>query len=87
MSDVPAGWHQDPSNPNQERWWDGTQWSPNQVRPKPLAGPASNQFPQQPPGARAHILHQPINNLDLLLTSKPSLMEQPLNKAAMALFC
>ncbi len=51
MSDVPAGWHQDPSNPNQERWWDGTQWSPNQVRPKPLAGPASNQFPQQPPGA------------------------------------
>ncbi|MEL6981152.1 MAG: DUF2510 domain-containing protein, partial [Actinomycetota bacterium] len=23
----PAGWYSDPSNPNQQRWWDGVEWS------------------------------------------------------------
>lgn len=24
---VPAGWHPDPSNPNQQRWWDREKWT------------------------------------------------------------
>lgn len=24
---APAGWHPDPSNPNQQRWWDGEKWT------------------------------------------------------------
>lgn len=31
----PPGWHPDPSNPNQLRWWDGTQWTHNT---HPIAG-------------------------------------------------
>lgn len=52
----PAGWYNDPSNPNQQRWWDGSQWSastrpltdgPNPTVP-PSAEPAGGPFTQPP---------------------------------------
>ncbi len=57
MTNVPAGWHQDPSNPNQERWWDGSEWSGDQVRPKTQTDapnqPPTNQFPTSGPPTQA----------------------------------
>lgn len=35
-----AGWYADPSDPNQERWWDGMGWTSN-VRP---VGPSSPNY-------------------------------------------
>lgn len=35
-----AGWYPDPSTPNQQRWWDGTAWSPH-TAPLQVAAPAS----------------------------------------------
>lgn len=44
---TPAGWHPDPSDPNQIRYWDGQQWTGRtQPRPQP-AGP--QQSTPQPP--------------------------------------
>ena len=36
MSDVAPGWYADPTNPLQERLWDGSEWM-DKVRPKPPA--------------------------------------------------
>lgn len=36
MSDVAPGWYSDPTNPLQERLWDGSEWL-DKVRPKPPA--------------------------------------------------
>ena len=39
MTDVPAGWYDDPEHPEQYRYWDGTSWSehraPKKAPPKP----------------------------------------------------
>lgn len=43
MTQTPAGWHRDQQNPNQERYWDGTQWT-DQYRP---AVPVAPQMPVQ----------------------------------------
>jgi hypothetical protein len=45
----PAGWYADPSNPNAQRWWDGTQWSAEYVRP---AGPDVLAAADPPSGGR-----------------------------------
>ncbi len=37
MSTTPAGWYDDPHNPEQLRWWDGTTWG-EQTSPKEGAG-------------------------------------------------
>jgi len=41
MSDVAPGWYSDPTNPLQERLWDGNEWVDN-VRPKPPTTPLAN---------------------------------------------
>jgi hypothetical protein len=46
MSQPPAAWHPDPENPNQLRWWDGTQWSAA-TAPSPAAA-ATSQLHQHP---------------------------------------
>src|SRR4051812_19470539 len=46
MTQAPAGWHPDPDDSTQLRYWDGTQWTdhrhpaaaPKPVRNKPLLG-------------------------------------------------
>jgi hypothetical protein len=45
---VPAGWYPDPSNPLQERLWDGDDWV-DRVRPRPpvAAAPATESTSQQ----------------------------------------
>ena len=42
MSDVAPGWYADPTNPLQERLWDGSEWVDN-VRPKPPAATAPSR--------------------------------------------
>ena len=46
MSDVAPGWYSDPTNPLQERLWDGSEWLDN-VRPRPPVSisPESMQAP------------------------------------------
>ena len=46
MSDVAPGWYSDPTNPLQERLWDGSEWLDN-VRPRPPVSisPESIQAP------------------------------------------
>lgn len=46
MSDVAPGWYPDPTNPLQERFWDGSDWVDN-VRPRPPVSisPESMQAP------------------------------------------
>lgn len=46
MSTPPPAWHPDPSDPNQLRWWDGSQWTshtqpltPNLEQPTPATPP------------------------------------------------
>ncbi len=51
MSTPPAGWYVDPSDPSQERYWGGREWT-NEVRPKvtaPAPAPAPTAAPQPPP--------------------------------------
>lgn len=36
---IPAGWYQDPLNPEKFRWWDGAQWS-EKVQFRPADGVA-----------------------------------------------
>jgi len=33
---VPAGWYTDPDEPNDVRWWTGTEWT-HHVQPRPSA--------------------------------------------------
>lgn len=37
---VERGWYKDPSNPEQNRWWDGTSWTAHTSAPEPAATPA-----------------------------------------------
>ncbi|MFP5283573.1 MAG: RDD family protein [Actinomycetes bacterium] len=59
---APTGWYPDPTDPGQERWWDGWQWSRN-VRPRegaqpyppaPTSGPPTSQAPPTYPGGYPH---------------------------------
>jgi hypothetical protein len=55
MTQTPAGWHPDPQNPGQLRYWDGNQWTehrapgsqqpatPLTLNPKPPASPSSKR--------------------------------------------
>lgn len=53
MSERPAGWYDDPENPQMLRYWDGVLWTPHTVTrdgatPAPSAGgPAAAQVPTQ----------------------------------------
>jgi hypothetical protein len=38
MSDVPAGWYNDPEQPGQNRYWDGTQWTEHRAPKVPSGG-------------------------------------------------
>lgn len=50
MSTPPAGWHPDPHDPNQLRWWDGTQWtSATHPRQQPAPAPEPGPEPTKPP--------------------------------------
>jgi hypothetical protein len=40
---VAAGWYADPSNPAQQRWWDGTQWTEQVSAPAAAAYVAGEQ--------------------------------------------
>ena len=31
MSETPAGWHPDPEDPSQQRYWDGTAWTEHRM--------------------------------------------------------
>lgn len=44
----PAGWYNDPTNANQQRWWDGAQWSPS-TRPLQDGPPPFMPPPTSPP--------------------------------------
>ena len=44
----PAGWYTDPSNPAQERWWGGVEWT-HDVRPLAAALPSSPALPTPQP--------------------------------------
>lgn len=44
MSNPPAGWHPDPEQPGQVRYWDGTQWTEHRQ-----AAPAAAPTPPPPP--------------------------------------
>lgn len=50
----PAGWYNDPSAPDQQRWWDGTQWGssirPLDDRPPPPPAPMTMPPPAAHPG-------------------------------------
>jgi uncharacterized protein with PQ loop repeat len=51
MNATPAGWYPDPTNPLQERLWDGSEWI-DRVRvraPVPAAQPVSVEMPPPPP--------------------------------------
>ncbi|MEM9467729.1 MAG: DUF2510 domain-containing protein [Actinomycetota bacterium] len=41
MTDVPAGWYDDPEHPDQYRYWDGTDWSDHRAPKKPPPAPSS----------------------------------------------
>lgn len=55
MADLPpAGWYEDPRVPGQQRWWDGTQWSMQHIRPVPVtAVPDPQATARQSPAARS----------------------------------
>lgn len=42
MSTTPAGWHPDPQNPGQLRYWDGTTWTDHRAPGAPVEPPKSN---------------------------------------------
>jgi hypothetical protein len=47
MTDTPAGWYDDPENPAQYRYWDGTTWSEHRS-PKAIRTAMKNQGPGAP---------------------------------------
>ena len=55
MSTVPPGWYPDPTNPLQERLWDGSAWV-DKVKPK---SPVSPGLPN-PAGTTAYAAYAPI---------------------------
>lgn len=52
MSNIPAGWYPDPTNPLQERLWDGNEWI-ERTRPRQpeLAGMSASAQGTPPDGA------------------------------------
>ena len=51
MNATPAGWYDDPEEPGQQRYWDGTTWTEQRQPGAAPASPAPN--PPPPPGAPA----------------------------------
>lgn len=53
---APAGWHNDPADPNTERYWDGQQWTehsrPRQANPAAFMAPPPEVSPSKPPKKR-----------------------------------
>jgi hypothetical protein len=45
---TPPGWYPDPSNPSQNRWWDGTNWGSVQETPAASALPQAPAYGGQP---------------------------------------
>jgi hypothetical protein len=68
MSDIPVGWYPDPSDPLQERLWDGSRWLestrplaplsklPTPVPPSPVVAPPSSPANKDPAIVLAHRL-------------------------------
>ncbi|MDQ3403551.1 MAG: DUF4352 domain-containing protein, partial [Actinomycetota bacterium] len=54
MSNPPAGWHPDPRQPGQQRYWDGERWT-GQSRPAPVAGPGPAQGYAVPPQKKSGV--------------------------------
>ncbi|MFF8969322.1 DUF2510 domain-containing protein [Streptomyces sp. NPDC014995] len=52
---TPPGWYRDPSDPHQERWWDGTAWTEHRRAPQAPAPQAPEGFgpPVLPTGGRS----------------------------------
>lgn len=47
----PAGWYQDPDNPQLQRWWDGNGWNEHRRQAPALHAPAQPAgSPQEPHG-------------------------------------
>ena len=44
QGNVPAAWHEDPWNPAQLRWWDGSEWT-GHTHPKPAPAPVAETAP------------------------------------------
>ena len=66
MSNVPPGWYPDPTNPLQERLWDGSAWT-DQARPK---SPASMTSPSSYiHGSSINAADQPKSYLGLSIAS------------------
>ncbi len=81
MSDAtgtpPAGWYNDPSAPEQQRWWDGTRWTSSirplhDAPPPALPPPTADQRPfdpspfagppaAHPPQPQTHPTHVPVD--------------------------
>lgn len=52
MSQQPSGWYDDPSNPDNLRYWDGVTWTDHTApRRSPTASQSTIGLPQQPPPA------------------------------------
>lgn len=61
MDATPAGWYPDPTNPLQERLWDGSEWV-NRVRvraPVPAAQPVPVEMPPPPPVQQSVVYSAP----------------------------
>jgi hypothetical protein len=48
MTDIPAGWHDDPENTMQNRYWDGLQWSEHRAPKAPSPGTVGTDDPFDP---------------------------------------
>jgi len=57
MSQSPAGWHPDPQNPGQLRYWDGTQWTEHRsAGSQPAATPLTpNPTPPSSSGSKRNL--------------------------------
>ena len=44
---APPGWYEDPEAPDLLRWWDGTRWSDDAFRPKPLTDERANPYAER----------------------------------------
>lgn len=60
---TPAGWYDDPSDPNAQRYWDGQDWTPHRQR-KPVSHPAPPSSPPAAPPPPAAPLQPPPPSQD-----------------------